>query len=190
MPDWADREYQPDFDADEQAKAAEPRHQLARELARRLHKEFRAKSPPVDVDLIVRERGLTLIKVDLRSRLSGALYAEQREVVVNTRNRSEARQRFTIAHELGHWELRHHEMGAIPEDALGFAGAYDDTGDPEPRSAIEIEANTFSAELLMPTSWIRKVSKPLADGAPQRLADQYGVSLEAMFYQLMRCGRF
>lgn len=185
-----DREYQPDFDADERERASAPRHQLAREVARGLLRIYRVTAPPVDVASLVRERGLTLLRVEGASKLSGALYANVREIVVNTRGRSEERQRFTIAHELGHWELKHHELGELPEDTLGYSGVYEGDGTTEGRSSIEMEANTFAAELLMPGSWIRKLKKPIGDGTPQRLAKEYQVSMEAMFYQLMRCGRF
>jgi Zn-dependent peptidase ImmA (M78 family) len=185
-----DNRFQADFDADTVAAANEPRRKLARDLARALIKKFQIKTPPVDVESIVRARGLTLVKVDTESTLSGALYVKVKEIVINTRGRSEARQRFTIAHELGHWEFRHHELGELPPDTLGYAGGYDADGQPEPRSAVEVEANAFAAELLMPSTWIRKIQKPLPTGLPQTLADQYQVSKEAMFYQLMSCGRF
>jgi Zn-dependent peptidase ImmA (M78 family) len=47
------------------------------------------------------------------------------------------RQRFTIAHELGHATLAHQ----VPQDAL------------------EVEANAFSAELLLPTPALRQAVK-------------------------------
>ncbi len=190
MRDSIDRDYQPDFDAGEKSRAAEPRHQVARELARALHKRYRVSAPPVDVEHLVKDRGLMIVKVSVQSRLSGALYANKREIVVNTHDRSPERQRFTIAHELGHWELRHHEQGELPEDTMGYAGPLDGGGAPEPRSAVEIEANTFAAELLMPGTWIRRLKKPISEGTPRRLAGEYQVSVEAMFYQLMHCGRF
>lgn len=50
---------------------------------------------------------------------------------------------FTIAHELGHWELHHRHNQALACTA-GDIAAYKGTG-------IEQEANAFAAELLMPT---------------------------------------
>lgn len=162
---------------------------MARELALGLLKKHKIDRPEVDVDSLARECGLTVVYVDVEGKLSGQLYVAEREIVINKRNRSRGRQRFTLAHELGHWQLRHHLQGELPADTLGYAGAFEDGGRGEGRSAMEIEANTFAAELLMPGPWIRRLSKPLDVDAPTRLAAEYGVSREAMFYQLMRCGR-
>jgi ribosomal protein S24E len=186
IPD-GEREYQPDFDAKERAKDSEPRYRVARESARRLLQLYKLTAPPVDVEAIVRARGLTLAKVEVEGHLSAQLYAEAREIVVNTHQRSIGRQRFSIAHELGHWELAHYLLEELPPDTRGFAGAYEGEGESEGRSPVEIEANVFAAELLMPTAWIHKLPKPLGPDKPDRLAHEYQVSREAMFYQLMRC---
>ena len=183
------RDYQPDFDNEERTRAAEPRRKLARDLALVLLKQHRIAKPEVDVDVLARECGLAVAYVDVDGKLSGQLYPDLREITVNTRGRSRTRQRFTLAHELGHWQLRHHTSGELPADTLGFSGAFEDEGSHEGRSAVEIEANTFAAELLMPSPWIRKLPKPLSAGSPAALAKTYGVSEQAMFYQLMRCGR-
>jgi Zn-dependent peptidase ImmA (M78 family) len=184
-----EREYQPDFDAEERAHATEPRRKLARNVALALLKQHRITKPEVDVDALARECGLAVAYVDVDGKLSGQLYPDLREITVNRRGRSRARQRFTLAHELGHWQLCHHTLGELPPDTLGYSGAFEDEGSHEGRSSVEIEANTFAAELLMPSPWIRKIPKPLGVGVPGALAKTYGVSEQAMFYQLMRCGR-
>lgn len=58
----------------------------------------------------------------------------------------EGRRRFTIAHELGHWELH-----AAYSQFLCNAEDMRDYG----RSPLEVEANCFAAELLMPNSHFR-----------------------------------
>ncbi|MDQ8184268.1 ImmA/IrrE family metallo-endopeptidase [Pelagicoccus sp. SDUM812002] len=55
--------------------------------------------------------------------------------------------RFTVAHELGHWELH--------ENTSQFLCNEEDMRD-YGRSPMEIEANHFAAELLMPTFYFRK----------------------------------
>jgi Zn-dependent peptidase ImmA (M78 family) len=184
-----EREYQPDFDAEERARAAEPRRKFARDMALALLKQHRITKPEVNVEALARECGLTVAYVDVDGKLSGQLYPDLREITVNTRGRSRQRQRFTLAHELGHWQLRHHTLGELPPDTLGYSGAFEDEGSHEGRGAVEVEANTFASELLMPSPWIRKLPKPLGIGAPPVLAQTYGVSEQALFYQLMRCGR-
>jgi len=177
-----DREYQPEFG---EGEARGARRSLARQMAKKVIKEFRLKSPPVDVVMLIRERGLRLVQSDVPGAVSGQLFPAQSEVFVNTHNRSLARQRFTMGHELGHWELRHHLEDELPADSYGFAGVYEAEGESEGRSSIEIEANTFAAELLMPGSWIKTEKRPLSSGRATELAALYQVSHEAMFYQLM-----
>jgi len=65
-------------------------------------------------------------------------------IVVNTNIRSEARKRFTIAHEIGHFVLPGHE-GAIcgQSDIEGWGGK---------RGERERQADEFAAELLIPSS--------------------------------------
>jgi len=155
-------------------------------MARNVIKEFRLKGPPVDVSMIIRERGLRLVQSDAPGAVSGQLFPGQSEVFVNTHNRSRARQRFTMGHELGHWELRHYLEEELPADSHGFGGVYDAGGESEGRSSIEIEANTFAAELLMPGTWIKAERRPLPGGRAAELAALYEVSYEAMFYQLMQ----
>jgi len=62
---------------------------------------------------------------------------------------------------------------------------YESEGLSEGRSPMEIEANTFAAELLMPGSWLKREGRRIAPGRAQDLARRYEVSGETMFYQLM-----
>jgi Zn-dependent peptidase ImmA (M78 family) len=183
------REYQPDFDADERGRASEPRKKMARDLALALLKKYKITVPPVDVEALAKACGPKVAYVDVAGKLSGQLYPEVPEIAVNTRGRSVQRQRFTIGHELGHWEFKHYLLGELPPDTLGYSGVFEDEGASEGRSPIEIEANTFAAELLIPSPWLRKLPKSLKAGVPDKLADEYRVSREAMFYQLIHCGR-
>ncbi len=83
------------------------------------------------------------------------------------------RKRFAIAHELGHWEM-HSE-----EDQLKYC-AEDDIGGYR-GSPIEIEANAFASELLIPTRLASKEfrSVPPCLDAVKTLSEAYNVSLTA-----------
>lgn len=183
------REYQPDFDAEERASASAPRKKMARDLALNLLKKFTITAPPIDVEALAKACGLKVEYVNIAGNLSGQLYPDLEEIAVNIRNRPVQRQRFTIGHELGHWQFKHHLLDQLPPDTLGYSGAFENEGTSEGRSSIEIEANTFAAEILMPSPWIRKLPKGVKTGTPDQLAGEYRVSREAMFYQLMHCGR-
>lgn len=115
-------------------------------------------SPNVDVEALAVDEGL---KVD-RGRFSheGKLDGDTIEVPLDE---SEAAQRFLIAHELGHWHLRHH---------------YQVTD-----AKIEPEANAFAAELIIAQDELRKA---VNNGLSLReLCRRFGASREAMVYALM-----
>lgn len=87
------------------------------------------------------------------------------------------RQRFSIAHELGHHLLGHAERFHIDVAEGDFPGA---------DYASERAANEFAAELLMP----RRILVPAFDSglAPWQLAQSFEVSEIAMGYRLVNLG--
>ena len=82
------------------------------------------------------------------------------------------RRRFSIAHELGHWELHN--------DSQWFVCSSADLRDYK-KSPQEIEANTFAAELLMPTRMVApRCEKPLPTlELVKGIANEFDVSLTA-----------
>lgn len=95
-------------------------------------------------------------------------------------NTSEAmvRQRFTQAHELGHVVLAH-----VDEKTPRMRDERFDN-----RNAIEIDANAFAAELLMPSRWLPTLLKQ-ADSFNE-LTRTLGVSAVALRYRLKNLGLF
>jgi Zn-dependent peptidase ImmA (M78 family) len=96
-------------------------------------------------------------------------------IIYNNDNGSEGRQRFTVAHEFGHYMI-HREL----QDQ--FACSDDDisTGDGNERN-IEVEADQFASTLLMPYDDFRKQvsGQPICFDLIGHCADRYGVSLTA-----------
>lgn len=92
--------------------------------------------------------------------LSGLLLASRSEIWVNAEEAREwpGRRRFTICHELGHWQL--HRTGQQALFCRSTTVAPEDTA-PEPattrppRPITEEEADAFAAELLMPAHLVR-----------------------------------
>jgi Zn-dependent peptidase ImmA (M78 family) len=96
-------------------------------------------------------------------------------IVVNSRDRR-TRQRFTLAHELGHYFLRHRRKS--------FA-------EPGGKSPLEREANRFAASLLMPAAWVRRSWKDYASNSENRLpllAELFEVSQAAMEVRVKELG--
>lgn len=90
----------------------------------------------------------------------------------------ETRQRFTQAHELGHVLLNHVAKGKSPRRDTTFKAQAGDW--------IEIDANAFAAELIMPEKYVRHLASKITDIA--KLAMEFGVSPWAMRYRLMNLG--
>ena len=86
------------------------------------------------------------------------------------------RQRFTVAHELGHFALGH-------EDAPRDAGNFQSSGDPRERLA-----NRFAAELIMPASLITHYYQSGLVSSVEVLASIFGVSKDAIGYRLINLG--
>ena len=110
---------------------------------------------------------------------SGLLVPAERRVVLRA-GEPAARQRFTLAHELGHWVCQVKEG----HDAPVYCRAVDLA--PGADRALEREANVFAAELLMPEPAMRE--QFARTGSPAELATWFGVSEEAMRWRLYNLG--
>lgn len=120
--------------------------------------------------------------------LSGMLFREEGRTIIGVNAlHPKSRQRFTIAHELGHLQL--HEGYGIHVDH-GFPIWRKRNGrSSQGLDLDEIEANGFAAELLMPTKMLERDLHVLEldyedDELTRHLADRYKVSLQAMAIRL------
>jgi Zn-dependent peptidase ImmA (M78 family) len=113
------------------------------------------------------------------------------EIVIGVNeSQADVRQRFTIAHEIGHM-LLHADQPLIVDHGFALIGLRRDDG--APGDQREIEANAFAAALLMPEKWVTAALRgrdvDLSDDAEiQSLAKRFGVSQQAMMYRLMNLG--
>ena len=104
------------------------------------------------------------------------LFPAERRILVNVAE-PEARQRFTIAHELGHWICQ-----CLEGRTESLYCRVEDVGvDPEAK-ALEREADVFAAELLMPERAVR------ARASADPTSSHFGVSAEAMAWRLYSFG--
>lgn len=115
--------------------------------------------------------------------LGFALYDPVLPVIVVKKQDAEARQSFTLMHELGHVLL--HRMSSV-----------DDEADMRAAQGVERAANQFAAHLLMPDAFlatVREAERPNAVQQfdewlkPQRKA--WGVSTDAILLRLVDAGR-
>jgi Zn-dependent peptidase ImmA (M78 family) len=96
-------------------------------------------------------------------------------ILYNSAVRSEGRQRFTIAHEFGHYLLHRHQ-----QQRFECGDADIETGEGTGRD-IEAEADRFASALLMPLDDFRRQvdGEPISFDLLGHCADRYGVSLTA-----------
>lgn len=147
---------------------------------------------PVDVELVAKQLGCTVMFQTLKSDLSGLLINRPGKCLIGVNShQSKTRQRFTIAHELGHFVLQH--KGEMFVDGTVLRRDENSGRAIDPR---EIGANQFAAALLMPSDWVyqklaenRKQSPDSsAEEVTIALAEQFEVSSQAMGIRLANLG--
>ncbi len=146
------------------------------------------EEPPVPVERIAQLRGARLKYVHHDSETSGLLYKEINQIIIGINAaHPKNRQRFTIAHELGHLELDDKADVHVDRD---FPVYRRDARSSQAIDPIEIEANAFAAELLMPAFMLeRDLQDTIIDFEDDKLvrslADRYQVSAQAMTIRLL-----
>lgn len=137
---------------------------------------------PVDPFKIAQALGIKAYSADLADGVSGMLIkraGEDPEIYVHASD-SPNRQRFTCAHELGHYFRR-----SAAGDASWEYVERRDLLTSEGRDPEEIYANQFAASLLMPKE---AVEEQCAEISPAALAYTFGVSADAMHFRLVNLG--
>lgn len=162
------------------AASRNPRKRATEVLA-----EFGVTSAPVPVEDIVRRKGIVLSYMPLDDSLSGMFFmqGELPTIVVNSLHHLN-RQRFTLGHELAHYELHRAAIGAEVHVDKRFLAR-----DPHSSTGIdarEVQANRFAAELLVPRAMLvaslrgRTVDMENDDELLGKLAAEFGVSSQMM----------
>jgi Zn-dependent peptidase ImmA (M78 family) len=163
-----------------------------RSAARSLLSKSRAHALPVDLEAVAKHLAIRILYEDMANDMSGLLVvkAGKRAIGVN-RNHYRNRQRFTIAHEIGHFVL-HHKSFEDPKNDLHWdkKWAYFRSAESAGADLDEYEANQFAAELLMPEDLLRDLIKreriDLSDDIDiSRLADALQVSEQALTIRLI-----
>lgn len=162
--------------------------------ASELLEQYNIIEPPVPIEEIVVARGIAIARNHFKGTESGfALRNGSQQIIgVNTLT-SPRRQRFSIAHELGHLLLHDgkplivdHSIRINERNDLSRAGT----------NREEIEANGFAATILMPEDMLRRKLRDefeyaeydRADSRDEllaRLAREFDVSAEAMGFRLI-----
>jgi hypothetical protein len=166
------------------------RSPLAHALRARFLSRWGGEELPVPVERIARdELGLRIEESwELDGECSGMLIPSERLILVNARETAATageapirRARFTVAHEVGHWECHVRAAGMTEETfcrPVDLSEAADRT--------LEREANVFAAELLMPEDAVRAAWDEAPDA--EACARRFDVSPLAMRWRLYGFG--
>jgi Zn-dependent peptidase ImmA (M78 family) len=148
------------------------------------------RSAPVPVEKIAAAYNITLRALPASDDISGAIVRTQEKVIIAVNpTHAPTRQRFTIAHELGHFFF-HKDMAEHVEQDLRVSWrrvSKDDTG----IDWREVQANKFAAELLMPEDMLMRDLDDYPDvnrRTIENLARRYQVSPLAMQIRLTSLG--
>jgi Zn-dependent peptidase ImmA (M78 family) len=163
----------------------------AESIAARLLDEHGITAPPIDIEDIAAVEGALVVRNHFPGLESGFALREGTKWIigVNTAT-SPRRQRFTIAHELGHLLL--HQGKPLITDYSIYVNRRDETSSLGTERE-EIEANAFAAAILMPREFVvAELQRELdlsevasRDELIARLARTFRVSAEAMGYRLV-----
>lgn len=141
-------------------------------------------SVPVRVAELASELGLKVTRTAMPPKFSGLIQpcVEARsgfEIRVNKFDAPD-RQRFTVAHEIAHFLLHRHEIGAGVVDSIMYRSTL--------TSRKETEANQLAADIVMPAQGVRrelsKLGSARTDEAAERMAGVFRVSVPAMKIRL------
>lgn len=148
---------------------------------------------PVPIDVVAERVGLKTESSVLGDDVSGLLVVEKgRGAIGYNSTHARVRQRFTIAHEIGHY-LMHVKTSTQSRLFIDRYVAFRDDESSAGNDWEEVEANAFGAALLMPGDLvreeIRKNDLDLDDEDDlSALAKRFHVSTSAMSYRLVNLG--
>src|SRR5437879_1255101 len=160
-------------------------------IVRRLLDEHKISKLPVPVQSLARSLTAIVSYSPFEGDISGMVFRHEDQVIIGVNSLHHPnRQRFTIAHEIGHMIL--HKGVEMHVDRAYRVNLRDDISsqavDPE-----EIQANRFAAELLMPEHMLiedlRGQEIDFENEADlRRLSLKYQVSLQALTLRLTNLG--
>lgn len=126
--------------------------------------------PPIPVEDLISIFGLKIREVSTELDIDAKLDANKMRIVVNRLQTNPFRRRFSLAHELGHFVLKHHINPWEFEDP--------DTG----VSFVESEADEFAGSLLLPQHLL---AEQIKKGIPlHNVQNTFQVSRQALWVRL------
>ena len=137
----------------------------------------------IDIEAIAQYCGATVIYGRLTGSEARIIGVDDRAIITVNRSSSRGRERFSAAHELGHWLRDAGEVALLcdPDSAFG-----DSTSNRETR------ANEYAADLLLPTAMFtqRAEARAMTLQTAAALAETFTASLTATAIRLVQLGSY
>lgn len=153
-------------------------------------KDLEIENPPVKIKKVAERIGIKVKMDDFGDGISGFLAFKNGNGLIGI-NPSEpiVRQRFTVAHELGHYHLHCGAVESFFVSKIHFRDEKSSTGEIKK----EREANAFAASILMPITMLQRAIDMLPSSYSEEqviksLAKIFEVSTIAMSIRLSRVG--
>ena len=164
---------------------AAPTTAKAVRTAKALLSKYSVTEAPVDVRHIAEKEGIIFESVDLEDDVPGFLILGKETYLTLNENHPSVRQRFTIAHSLGHYLMPRVADEIFIYDLLLYARG----AGTRATSAPDAVANVFAAALLMPAEILKRELTGRRidvydDVAMRVLAQRYQVSVAALAIRL------
>ena len=155
--------------------------------------KFKNNSDAVDIETIIKDCNIRLEYMDLDDKLSGQFNIGQNGscLIVVNKNHHKNRQRFTLAHELGHYTSYKitNKIGGRIDYIDGRVDVIKNRDDDSSLGTDleEMFANKFAAAILMPRQWLLNNfdKKNNIDEEIRRISLKLEVSIDALKYRLL-----
>jgi Zn-dependent peptidase ImmA (M78 family) len=160
----------------------EPNYSFARNMARKVLKDYKLSEIPTDLTVIFQRLDLKYIELNDADEIDGAILEIEGKPAIAVLNKARPlqRQRFTLAHELGHIFLEHIKRDIYDSEEIRESDA-ESSGKTKPPK--EIEADIFASELLVPYEQLKKYHADMSN--VDKLAVIFQVSKQAMTLAVM-----
>lgn len=165
-----------------------PNYKFAKDTARKVLKDHKLTSIPTDLKKIFDKLGLQFIELEDPTDIDGAIIeidGKPRIAVLN-KSKSISRQRFTLAHELGHIFLSHNKRDFY--EIVENESEVPDSPSEKAKPPKEIEADVFASELLIPYHQLKKHQDSVND--LENISKLFQVSKDAMSIAIANYWRY
>jgi len=165
----------------------EPNYSFARNMARKMIKDYKLTEVPTDLTKVFQKLGLRYIELNDPEGIDGAIIEIENKPAIAYLNKAKPipRQRFTLAHELGHIFLKHSKRDIYDAEESREAG--DELMD-QSKPPKEKEADTFASELLVPHDKLKQYEADINN--IDKLAGIFHVSKQAMTIAVMNYWKY